>query len=141
MYEGYTALKNGTVLGKRGTPLNPQLHKGYLHIVVSTHKVPVHRVIATQLIPNPENKAEIHHIDGNRLNNAVENLMWVTRAEHRELHKYELNKLSKLNWEIVDYIREHIDVSTNDLAAQFNVSAAAISLVKHNKSWKIEQHP
>lgn len=47
----------------------------------------VHRVVATAFIPNPENKPQVHHIDGDRTNNAAENLMWVDRAEHGRLHK------------------------------------------------------
>lgn len=39
----------------------------------------VHRLVATHYIPNPLGLAEVNHIDGNRQNNAVENLEWVDR--------------------------------------------------------------
>lgn len=42
----------------------------------------VHRVIAMTFIPNPKNFKEVNHIDGNKLNNSVDNLEWTTRSEN-----------------------------------------------------------
>lgn len=46
----------------------------------------IHKLVAQAFIPNPENKPEVHHIDGNTLNNHVGNLMWVTKEEHDAFH-------------------------------------------------------
>ncbi len=52
-----------------------------------------HRIKAITFIPNPENKLEINHIDGNKLNNELSNLEWCTRIENaRHAHRLWLIK-------------------------------------------------
>lgn len=68
--------------------LTPELNKskGYLRVTLYVEgkrkKLLVHVLVAESFIPNPDNKPYINHINGNKLDNSVGNLEWVTHAEN-----------------------------------------------------------
>lgn len=65
------------------------VRKGYLRVDLfdknfTRRHQKVHRLVATAFIPNPENKPQINHIDGNTGNNVVTNLEWCTNDENQK---------------------------------------------------------
>lgn len=61
--------------------------KGYLTVTLPINggrKIfKIHRLVAEAFIPNPENKAQIDHINRNVADNCVENLRWCTNKENQ----------------------------------------------------------
>lgn len=98
-YEGYYQISNkGNVRSidrfdgvhdRTGTVIKPNLKtNGYLQVGLRKHNkrkwIGVHRLVAIHFIDNPENKPQVNHIDGNKQNNTVENLEWVTQEENQQ---------------------------------------------------------
>lgn len=76
----------------KGRVLKPSLcGDGYECVTLSHNqkhkKFLVHRLVAAAFIPNPHSKPEVNHKDGDKTNNHVDNLEWVTRSEN-EVHAY-----------------------------------------------------
>lgn len=144
----YIVTKNGDIINRHnGRKLKPQPNgKGYLRIVIGKKRYFVHRLVAQKYIPNIQGKPQINHKDGNKLNNCVENLEWVTNQENRNhavakgLHLYgdkcSYSKLgSKQVLEILELVREN-KYTIKEIAKKFNVSRATVTDIKSNKTWK-----
>lgn len=147
-------IKHLSYINTNGRTVKEKIITGSLHqdgyIVVSLVKgngiykqVPKHVVVAKTWIPNPHGKPEVNHIDGNKLNNAVENLEWATRVENQTHAVSTLlqpiptttykGKLTKEQRDeiILRYSTE--DISRRELARQYNVTHTTICALLNNK--------
>ena len=118
----------------------------------------VHRLVAEAFTPNPENKKTVNHIDGNKQNNHVDNLEWMTYSDNNK-HAFssglkkpsnvnkngnmqgEKQAHSKLKESDVRYIRINCiknggKLSSLDLGVKFGVTRSNILAVISRKTWK-----
>lgn len=82
----------------------------YLIITLNNKKkktFKVHRLVAEHFIPNLQNKPCVNHIDGNKQNNNVNNLEWVTPSENM-LHAYKKG-LIKISQKRIDRMYELVE--------------------------------
>lgn len=57
---------------------------GYIKVSLNNKGFYIHRLLAQAFIPNPDNKPCVNHKDGNKLNNSLDNLEWVTELENQK---------------------------------------------------------
>jgi len=55
---------------------------GYRDIKINSDTFRLHRLVALHYIPNPNNLPEVDHKDGNKLNNDVKNLRWLSHSDN-----------------------------------------------------------
>lgn len=143
--DDYEITKEGEIINKKtGRVRKPQHnHKGYQTIRLGGNNYLISRLVAEKYVPNPENKKQVNHIDGNKDNNCYTNLEWVTNSENKkhainnDLYAHgEKCSYSKLNCEKVKFIREHTEYNSRQLSEMLGVSASHIRAIRQNRWWK-----
>jgi hypothetical protein len=95
-FDGYEISNHGRVRNANGKILKGYTAgRGYKVVKLfkdGTHKqLYLHRLVATEFIPNPENKSQVNHLDCNPENNYIRNLEWATPLEncqHKTINKF-----------------------------------------------------
>lgn len=89
--------------------------------------IKVHRAVAVAFIPNPENKPQVNHIDGDKANNRVDNLEWVTQSENMR-HASETGLFKHVSVIRDDGVMYH---TVTEAAKENHVSVSCVSAVIH----------
>lgn len=127
-------------------------HTGYYHVMLRKDRIlkafRFHRLVAKHFIPNPENKPEVNHIDGDKSNNKASNLEWCTPSENMRhafktglrSHKGEKAPTAKLTNNEANLIRKIYakgGIKQVDLGKYFGVSQTRISAIVLNQSFSL----
>jgi hypothetical protein len=107
----------------------------------------IQRLVAKAFIPNPENKPQVNHIDGDKTNNSVDNLEWSTSKENldhavklglKASAKGESNSMSKLTAETIKLAKTMLlqGHTLTYIGQTLNVHRSTIGKVTQGKSWK-----
>lgn len=114
--------------------------KGYLKVSLSDSGIDVYKMVHRLVLETftgicPEG-LEASHLDGNKLNNHIENLIWESGDENRR-RRNDVRKV-KLNQKKVNQIRNLLDQGwkMSDIGKKFGVTRMTINYIKNNKIWK-----
>lgn len=138
--EGYFVSSLGRFKNRKGVIMKDYKphHSGYIYLRVNIDKYALHRIVAFTFIPNPdpETKLFVNHIDGNKTNNAVSNLEWVTCAENN-LHNHKAGILKCYSRKIAQYDLEMNEIKKFDkivdASRELNICCSGIKHVLYKK--------
>lgn len=148
--DGNQVRDNGDVIGVKGFVLKPILGKHGYHVVSlkvsgKFHPYRVHRLVAQAFIPNPENKPEVNHKNGDKTDNRVENLEWVTSQEN-QIHATTVLKkcigeshgMSAITEEVANEICKLFVIGHQNkrISEMLDVPVSIVSSIRNGMAWK-----
>jgi hypothetical protein len=112
---------------------------GYIRVNINKKTFLLHRLIALTFLENNENKQQVNHKDGNKLNNSITNLEFCTNKEN-QIHKFQNGLGNNFTRKIGKYdlsgnfIKEYKSIVL--AAKEVNVSKSSISgvLINYRKT-------
>lgn len=144
----YDVWEDGTVVGKYGRPLKPQLNKNGYHTIGlwvegEFKVVRLHRLVAAKFLGPSE--LQVNHKDGCKTNNAISNLEYVTPSQNQQ-HFWKTSNQPRpgrtvMNWDLVKEMRELYATglySTTALGEKFGLrDKKHIRDILDNKAWTV----
>ena len=141
---GYKISNQGRVKNPQGKILGGSTHKdSYRFVTIKGKQIPIHRIVAENFIENKYDKPFVNHKDGNKMNNSVDNLEWVTQQEniqHSYKNKLQPSAVKTYKGKFTDEQRQQIkdeynntDISRKQLALKYNVSHTCICDIINDK--------
>jgi hypothetical protein len=111
-------------------------HSGYIHVRVNIQKYALHRLVALAFLENTDNKPFVNHIDGNKTNNHLDNLEWVTASENNS-HAHEIGLTTGHTRKIIQYDLEMNQIKEfkkiKEASEVLNISLSCIKDVLNKK--------
>ena len=141
--------RDGLTRRANGKLIQPsQIRGGYFRVCLTNQKREyVHVLVAREFIGPKPSRYDVNHIDGNKANNTIDNLEYVTRGENIR-HAFRLGLMkpqvgesshsAKLTDDKVREIRKRLASGERrrDLVTEFGVSATCINEIARRENWK-----
>lgn len=139
-YEYYEASRCGQIR-KKSAGIVAQYRNvstGYMTVHLNRKTVNVHCVVACAFLGDRPHQLDINHIDGDKTNNNVCNLEYISRSQNMiHAYKKELPRHAALTEDQVRNIKRlRSSHSLSELAVMFNVSRGTIVFITTGKTWK-----
>lgn len=104
-------------------------NRGYIEVRLSKDSIcktkMLHNLLAEAFIRNPHNKPYINHIDGDKTNNSLLNLEWVTHSENMK-HAYRIGLIKKTTKPVKDTCTGKVYNSCKEAAECFNINKGTL---------------
>lgn len=160
-YEEYEISNLGRVKSfkrdRKGKIMKPKFSGEYLAVTLCAdgqqERKTIHRLVAEHFIPNPSGLPWVNHKDGNKLNNKVTNLEWVTPSENNN-HAYKIglkkgvkgekhgrSKLNEIDVITIYHLAKSEVIPIKKIANKFGVTFQTVSDIKLEKRWKHLTNP